>query len=269
MVEYSRLFGGPAGSVPAYTQPQFAEVLKKIFTDGVFTGILNTLAVVETDPVALAVRVNSGEAWIQGFWYQNTAYLTKSLAAADPTNPRIDRVVLRLDTVTNFKISIEVLTGTPAVSPTAPALTQTASTYEISLAQVSVLANATSVNNAKITDERTYATSPAGDILTVNTIASSATPTPIVASKRNLFTITALAAVAAFAAPSGTPLEGYTLAIRIKDNGTARALSWNAIYRAGDIALPTTTVLGKTMYLCFIYNSTDTKWDFVGYTDNI
>ena len=93
MAEYSRFFGGPGGSVPEYTQPQFAEVLKKIFTDGVFTGILNTLAVAETDPVALAVRVNSGEAWIQGFWYQNTAYLTKSLAAADVTHPRIDRII--------------------------------------------------------------------------------------------------------------------------------------------------------------------------------
>ena len=157
MVEYSRFFGGPVGSVPEYTQPQFAEVLAKLFSDGVFTDIDNELEVVETDPVALAVRVNTGEAWIQGFWYQNTAYLTKSLAAADPDDPRIDRIVLRLDTITNFKISIEVLTGTPAETPAAPTLTQTASTYEISLAQVSVLANATSVDNAKITDERTYA----------------------------------------------------------------------------------------------------------------
>jgi hypothetical protein len=157
LAEYSRFFGGPEGSVPEYTQPQFAEVLEKIFTNGVFTDIDNELEVVETDPVALAVRVNTGEAWINGFWYQNTAYLTKSLAAADPDNDRIDRIVLRLDTVTNFKISVEVLTGTPAGSPTAPALTQTASTYEISLAQVLVEATVTSVANAKITDERTYA----------------------------------------------------------------------------------------------------------------
>jgi len=156
MSEYSRFFGGPEGSVPEYTQPQFAEVLEKIFSDGVFTSIGDDLAVVENDPVSLSVVVGLGEAWIQGFWYQNTADLTKTLAAADPDNDRIDRIVLRLDTITNFKISVEVLTGTPAGSPAAPALTQTASTYEISLAQVSVLANATSVNNAKITDERTY-----------------------------------------------------------------------------------------------------------------
>jgi len=154
--EYSRFFGGPEGSEPEYTQPQFAEVLSKIFSDGVFPDIDNELEVVECDPVALAVRVNTGEAWIGGYWYQNTAYLTKSLAAADPDNDRIDRIVLRLDTTTNFKISIEVLTGTPAGSPEAPALTQTASIYEISLAQVLVEATVTSVADAKITDERTY-----------------------------------------------------------------------------------------------------------------
>ena len=53
------------------------------------------------------------------------------------------------------------------------------------------------------------------------------------------------------------------LIIWIKDNGTARALSWNAIYRAVGITLPTTTVISKTLYVGFIYNSTDTKWDAV------
>ena len=171
MTEYSRFFGGPVEAVPEYTQPEFAEVLEKIFTDGVFTDIDNELEVVETDPAALAVRVNTGEAWIQGFWYQNTAYLTKSLAVADPDNDRIDRIVLRLDTITNFKISIEVLEGTPGAEPTAPTLTQTASTYEISLAQVLVEATVTSIANAKITDEREYAAISGVDLSTLTPLS--------------------------------------------------------------------------------------------------
>jgi len=105
--------------------------------------------------------------------------------------------------------------------------------------------------------------------LYLTTIASSATPTPARASKRNMFTVTALSdATATFAVPSGTPLEGDILFIRIKDNGAARALAWNAIYRVGtDIALSLTTVAGKTMYLGFIYNFTDTKWDLVALCD--
>lgn len=81
---------------------------------------------------------------------------------------------------------------------------------------------------------------------------------------------TALSQATTIAAPTGSPVQGEKLIIRLKDNGTARALTWNAIYRAGtDVALPTTTVLSKTMYCGFIYNSTDTKWDLVAVTNNI
>lgn len=94
------------------------------------------------------------------------------------------------------------------------------------------------------------------------TITSSATPTPNI-DTQDIFTITALAAAAELQTPSGTPANGQTLVIRIKDNGTARALTYVAIYRALGVTLPTTTVLSKTLYLGCIYNSTDTKWDVV------
>lgn len=98
----------------------------------------------------------------------------------------------------------------------------------------------------------------------ITTTASSGTPTPTGGSLRNFFTITALATAPTFAAPSGSPADGNYLTIRIKDDGTARALAWNAIYRAGtDVALPTTTVLGKEMYIGFRYNSGASKWDLL------
>ena len=101
------------------------------------------------------------------------------------------------------------------------------------------------------------------------TIASSATPTPN-GDITDIYTITALAEAATFGAPTGTPTQGQTLLIRIKDNATARALGFNAIYRAGtDIALPTTTVISKTIYLGFIYNVADSKWDLIAYVGNI
>lgn len=77
------------------------------------------------------------------------------------------------------------------------------------------------------------------------------------------FVVTAQAGALLFNAPGGTPVEGQKLVIRIKDNGTARALTWNAVFRAMGTALPSTTVLSKTLYLGFIYNYTDTKWDLV------
>lgn len=102
----------------------------------------------------------------------------------------------------------------------------------------------------------------------VGTTASSSTPTPN-ADANDMYTVTALAANATFGAPTGTPTDGQSLVIRIKDNATARTLAWNAAYRAVGSILPTTTVTSKTMYLAFIYNSADSKWDMVAYNQEV
>lgn len=95
----------------------------------------------------------------------------------------------------------------------------------------------------------------------VTSTASSATPTPS-ADNDDEYILTALATNPTFAAPSGTPVQGQVIIIRIKDNGTARTLAFNAIYRfSSDNPAPTTTVLSKTMYIMAIYNAEDTKWD--------
>ena len=91
--------------------------------------------------------------------------------------------------------------------------------------------------------------------------ASSATPTPD-SDTTDTYALTALAEAATFGAPTGAPYDGQKLTSRITDNGTARALAWNGAYRAVGVALPTTTVLGKTVYLGFIYND-GVAWDLV------
>ena len=104
---------------------------------------------------------------------------------------------------------------------------------------------------------------------TTTTVASTATLTPDI-SLGDLFTITAQAAALSVANPTGTPVNGQKMTIRIEDNGTARAITWSGTqYRAStDLALPTTTIVLKTMYLGFIYNSTDTKWDLIAFLNN-
>lgn len=65
-------------------------------------------------------------------------------------------------------------------------------------------------------------------------------------------------------APTGTPVDGQKLIIRVEDdNVSARTLTWNAIYEACGFALPSTTVQGKKTYIGLIYNAADTKWDCV------
>lgn len=66
--------------------------------------------------------------------------------------------------------------------------------------------------------------------------------------------------------PSGTPTNGQRLVIRLKDNGTARAITWTTsagAFRAIGTTLVTTTVLSKTTYAGCIYNSADGFWDVV------
>lgn len=94
----------------------------------------------------------------------------------------------------------------------------------------------------------------------VQAVASSATVTPS-ADNDDLVVVTAQAANLTIANPSGTPVNGQALMIRVKDNGSARTITFGAQYRAVGAALPTTTTIGKTMYIGCIYNSADTKWD--------
>jgi hypothetical protein len=99
--------------------------------------------------------------------------------------------------------------------------------------------------------------------------AATLTPDP---STSDMVTAIGLQQATTFAAPApsgAAPGDGQTLMMRIKDSGTARALVWNAAYRAsGDLTLPTTTTANKLMYLGFVYNAADAKWDFVSLIGN-
>ena len=65
-----------------------------------------------------------------------------------------------------------------------------------------------------------------------------------------------------FGSPGAAP-EEQRLTLRIKDNGTSRALSFDGAYRGVAIPLPTATVPGQVLYLGFLYNVLDDKWDLL------
>lgn len=101
----------------------------------------------------------------------------------------------------------------------------------------------------------------------VQSVTSSATVTPTFAD--DIVDITAQAAALALANPTGTAVDGWGIVIRIKDNGTARAITYGTQYRAVGVTLPTTTVISKTLYLGMIYNSGATKWDVVSVSQEV
>ena len=98
----------------------------------------------------------------------------------------------------------------------------------------------------------------------ITTITSSATPT-INTDNCDAVTITALAeAITSFTTNlSGTPTNFQKLIIRIKDNGTARAIAWGTSFEAKGVALPTTTVISKVLTVGFIYDTVTSKWGCV------
>jgi hypothetical protein len=99
----------------------------------------------------------------------------------------------------------------------------------------------------------------------VTSAASASSLTPSVATA-DVYAYTALAAGLTINAPNGTPLDGDKLMFRLLDNGTARALTWNATYTVIGVTLPTTTTANKTTYVGCIYNANNTRWDVIAVT---
>lgn len=144
------------------------------------TGIIKptSLAVTQNTPAGLSVLVASGWAAIVGttqanmgtYVGYNDATTVLSVTTADPTNPRIDLVCMTVQdayyTGSLNDVILQVVAGTPAGSPVAPALPANS----ISLATVAVGAGATSITNANITDTRVLVTTnipETGDISSV------------------------------------------------------------------------------------------------------
>jgi hypothetical protein len=100
----------------------------------------------------------------------------------------------------------------------------------------------------------------------VQTSASAATLN-VNADNFDMVVVTAQAEAITIANPTGTPTQGQGLVYRLKDDGTARGISYGADFRALGVTLPTTTTISKTLYLACVYNSTDSKWDVIGYKE--
>ena len=144
------------------------------------TGIIKdtSLAVTQNSPAGMSILVASGWAAIVGttqanmgtYVGYNDATTVLTVTTADPTNPRIDRVCMTVQdayyTGSLNDVILQVVAGTPAGSPVAPALPANS----ISLATVAVGAGATSITNANITDTRVLVTTnipESGDISAV------------------------------------------------------------------------------------------------------
>lgn len=131
-----------------YDASSMEKWLRKFFTTGVFFG---DLAVSANNN--MTVTVATGEANINGKvkLFEETTTLT--IETADPTNPRIDAIVVeRNDDDRDFYLKVKK--GTAEASPTAPTPTRAGGVYQLVLAHIEVDAGAASIVAADITDKR-------------------------------------------------------------------------------------------------------------------
>lgn len=149
-MEKSGFFNSSDGD-RVYDASDFAAYFGSLVSNGIFYATPTNLQV--SPGTGLAVSVAAGSAWINGYRYENTEALNIPLATANGSNPRIDRIVVRLSMVSR-SIQLAVVTGVPSASPTAPALTRTSDVYELGIADVFVPAAATSIAANNITDTR-------------------------------------------------------------------------------------------------------------------
>jgi len=147
----ANLIGGEYDRV--YLASQFAAYFASFIGNGVFAKHSNQLQVVEMATPQMQIGVERGQAWINGYWYENTDILYLPIDTADGVLNRIDSVVLRLG-FSERNIWLTVKKGTPAINPIAPEVTRNADYYELQLATISIPAGSIKITQAQITDTR-------------------------------------------------------------------------------------------------------------------
>lgn len=136
-----------------YLAEHFARYFASFIGNGIFGGKSNELMVREKEPASMGIRVLSGQAWIDGYWYENDGEHSLAIDVADGVLHRIDSIMVRWIHAERT-IRLAVRKGTAAVNPSAPSVQRNDDFYELKLADVSVRAGTTKITQADITDKR-------------------------------------------------------------------------------------------------------------------
>ena len=106
----------------------------------------------------LKVTVGAGRGWVHpsrftGYSITKREADTLTMPLADPSLPRIDRIVMRYDAGARAA-SLQVLQGTASSTPAPPAISRTELIYDLCLAEITRPAGSTSITTGQITDTR-------------------------------------------------------------------------------------------------------------------
>jgi uncharacterized protein (DUF2267 family) len=140
----------------------FAEDWARYFADFIGNGIYpkpsNGLQVLAGS--GMTVKINPGTGFINGYTFWSDTETDLTMANADGTLGRVDRIVLRWSKA-DRNITISILQGAYGKNPVATTLTRSADIWEIALADVAIGKGLTTITQAQITDDR-YVTALCG-----------------------------------------------------------------------------------------------------------
>ena len=134
-----------------YNADQISSMFEGLISDGIYEDVGDAFQVLAA--TGMNVTVGTGRAMLNGKWAKNTAAITLTLNDAHALLNRYTAIVLRLD-ISNRAVSVEMIDGTAASTPTKPAIVRNASYYDLLLAYVYVGTGVTAITQANIEDQR-------------------------------------------------------------------------------------------------------------------
>lgn len=132
-----------------YTAAFLYEFVALLVGNGVYNGELATTATSGD----MSVTHGAGHAWINGVLYKNSTPFSLPINTADGSLNRYDSLMVRLDLSSNEAYAV-IVQGEYAATPTAPAVTRNAETYDLKICDIYVPAGCTEITQAQITDRR-------------------------------------------------------------------------------------------------------------------
>lgn len=137
-----------------YTAEEMSHYFEGLVGNGILENCGGKLQVLHTE--GMGIKVQSGRAFLDCHWYNNSADVLLEVPQSEITYDRIDSVILRMDTAEEVRsIALLIRKGTPAEDPVAPELENTESIKELCLADIRVNKLVEAISQANITDTRT------------------------------------------------------------------------------------------------------------------
>lgn len=132
-----------------YNADEISSLFTGVFKDGVFKTVGNNFMVKAY--YGMTVNIDTGRAWFNKRYIENTALLPKAIDASEVLLDRIDAFVIEIDNSDSVRAGdIKYIKGTPSSDPQKPTLTNTENKHQYPIAYIKVNHSVSSISDSNI-----------------------------------------------------------------------------------------------------------------------